>query len=358
MSKRISKRTRKTGLPPGTLVHIGEQKVAEVKITVIDYDDAGLTEKPIHKVEECFPFRATPTVSWIYVEGLHQVEVIETLGKHFGVHPLVLEDILNTEQRPKLEDFEDYIFIVLKFFHFVDGQNEIAAEQLAIVFGFNFLISFQERESDIFKTVRERLKNGQGRLRKHGSDYLAFTLVDAVVDHYFVVLEKLEDQIEQVEERLIADARPRVLTDIHHLKRETIRLRKSAWPLREVIGNLQRLESKLVSEFTDIYLRDLYDHVIQVIDNLETYREILSAMTDIYLTKLSNRMNAIMKILTIISSIFIPLTFIAGIYGMNFKYMPELEWRWGYFMILSFMILIGLGMLFYFKKKKWFEREK
>jgi magnesium transporter len=236
---------------------------------------------------------------------------------------------------------------------FVESKNEISADQLSIVFGLNFLISFHERENGVFQSVKERIRSGKGRLRTRGVDYLAFALLDSVVDHYFVILETLQQRIEELEDRLVVDSDHSSIQEIHELRREVILLRKSVWPLRELIAGLQRLETPLVTDFTDIYLRDLYDHVVQVIDTIETYRELLSGMVEIYLTGISNRMNAIMKVLTMIATIFIPLTFIAGIYGMNFKFMPELEWRWGYPAVWFIMLLIGAVMLVFFKRKKW-----
>jgi len=266
---------------------------------------------------------------------------------------LVLEDILNTEQRPKIEDFDQYLFIVLKMVNFVTGRNEIAADQLSIVLGSNFLISFHEREKGVFQSVRERIRSGKGRLRTQGVDYLAFALLDSVVDHYYVILETLQERIEDLEERLIVDSDEAAIQEIHELRREVILLRKSVWPLREVISGMQRLETPLITDFTDIYLRDLYDHVMQVMDNVEVFRELLASMLEMYLTTISNRMNAVMKVLTMIATIFIPLTFIAGIYGMNFQYMPELNWRWAYLVVWIVMCLIGAAMLIFFKRKKW-----
>ena len=353
MSHKTTKRARKAGLSPGTLIHIGEKKTDQVKVTLVDYDESHLEEKVVLRVEECFPFINTAAATWLQVHGLHQVEVIKTLGERFGIHPLVLEDILNTEQRPKIEDFDQYLFIVLKMVNFVTGRNEIAADQLSIVLGSNFLISFHEREKGVFQSVRERIRSGKGRLRTQGVDYLAFALLDSVVDHYYVILETLQERIEDLEERLIVDSDEAAIQEIHELRREVILLRKSVWPLREVISGMQRLETPLITDFTDIYLRDLYDHVMQVMDNVEVFRELLASMLEMYLTTISNRMNAVMKVLTMIATIFIPLTFIAGIYGMNFQYMPELNWRWAYLVVWIVMCLIGAAMLIFFKRKKW-----
>jgi magnesium transporter len=354
MPKLIKKRSKKAGLPPGSLVHIGEKKAEEVKITIIDYDETHFQEKVIKTIEECIPFKDKPTVTWINVDGIHQVELLEKLGQCYGLHPLTLEDILNTDQRPKIEDFGDYVFIVLKMLYYRDKTDEIVTEQMSLILGSNFVISFQEGiEGDLFDPIRERIRSEKGRIRKMGADYLAYSLLDSIVDYYFVILEKLGERIESLEEKLVANPNPETLQIIHNLKREMIFLRKSVWPLREVISGLERGESSLIKESTRIYLRDVYDHTIQVIDTIETFRDMLSGMLDIYLSSVSNRLNAVMKVLTIIATIFMPLTFLAGIYGMNFKFMPELEWRWGYPLIWMVMLGIGIFMLFYFKKKKW-----
>ncbi len=349
--KRVSK---KIGLSPGTLVHIGKKKIEKARIRIIDYDETHLEEKEAKTIEECLPFKDKPTVTWVNIDGLHEVKIMEKIGKHFSLHPLVLEDILNTEQRPKIEDFDDYIFIVLKMLYCDEGDAEIRAEQVSIILGSNFVLSFQERAGDIFNPLRERIRNAKGRVRKMGADYLAYNLMDAIVDNYFMVLEKLGEQIERTEEELVTNPTPETLQTLHNLKREMIFLRKSVWPLREVVSRLERGESPLIKESTGIYLRDVYDHTIQVIDTVETFRDMLSGMLDIYLSSVSNRMNEVMKVLTIIATIFIPLTFVAGIYGMNFEYMPELKWHWVY--PRAFWIAIaGIAgfMLFYFRRKRW-----
>ncbi len=349
--KRMSK---KAGLSPGTLVHIGSKKSEKVEIRIIDYDQDHVEEKEVKAVEECFSFKDKPTVTWINVDGLHDVDVIEKIGQHFSVHPLVLEDILNTDQRPKIENFDDYLFVVLKMLQFDGSEGEIKAEQVSIILGSNFVISFQEKEGDIFDPLRERIRTGRGRIRKMGSDYLAYCLLDAVVDNYFLVLEKLGERIEDLEEELVADPQPKTLQAIHGLKREMIFLRRSVWPLREVVGQLERDESELIQETTGIYLRDVYDHTIQVIDTIETFRDMVSGMLDIYLSSISNRMNQVMKVLTVIATIFIPLTFVTGIYGMNFQHMPELKWYWVYPWAFWLVMLGAAGvMLAYFRKRKW-----
>ena len=350
MTKPVKKYSKHIGLPPGTLVYTGERKVESVRITLIDYDEQNFQEKQVSSIEECFEFKETPTITWINIDGIHEVDVVEKLGKHFDLHPLSLEDILDTNQRPKFEDFEKYLFIVLKMLSYGD---EIEEEQVSLVLGENFVISFQERVGDVFEPIRDRIRNSKGRIRKSGADYLCYSLMDAVVDNYFSILERIGDKIESMEEKLISAPTQKTLQQIHKLKREMIILRKSIWPLRELINGLQRNESSLIGETTGIYLRDTYDHTIQVIDTVESLRDVVSGMLDIYLSSISNSMNAVMKVLTIIATIFIPLTFIAGIYGMNFRYMPELEWRWAYPLVLVVMGIVAIGMLIYFRKKKW-----
>lgn len=351
--KPFRKRSEKKGLPPGTLVHIGERKAEKVRITIIDYDETQFQEKEVETIEECFPFKDTQTVTWINIEGLHQLEIIEKIGKQFNIHPLVLEDIANTEQRPKMEDFDDYIFLILKMLCFEEDKNVIKAEQVGLILGSNFVISFGEGEGDVFNPVRERIRNGKGRIRKLGPDYLAYALIDVIVDSYFLILERIGDRIEYLEEDLLDEPRPETMQAIHSLKGEMLLFRKSVWPLREVISSVERGESDLVRESTVIYLRDVYDHTIHVIDTVETFRDLLSGLLDLYISSVSNKMNEVMKVLTIIATIFIPLTFIAGVYGMNFRYMPELEWRFGYHMILLVMLITGAGMVIYVRKRRW-----
>lgn len=353
MPRFIKRQIKKAGSSPGTLVHIGDQKVEKTRITFIDYDETNLQESVIESIEEAFPLKDLPTVTWINIDGLHQIDIIEKIGQHFDIHPLVLEDILNTGQRPKAEEFEDFIFVVLKMLHYNENSEKISSEQFSLVLGSNFLITFQEIQGDVFKTVRERIHKQKIRIRKSGCDYLAYALIDAIVDHYFVILEALGDKIEYLETELLDDPTREILEIIHEMKREMIYLRKQIWPIREMINSLAKGESSLVNDSTRLYLRDVYDHTIQVIDTIESYRDILAGMLDIYLSTVSNRMNEVMKVLTIIATIFIPITFVAGIYGMNFKFMPELEWRWGYGMVWAVIVVVAGLMVGFFKKKNW-----
>jgi len=353
MPRFIKKTSKKAGLPPGTLVHIGERKTKKVRITVIDYDETQFEQEAVKTVEECLPFKDKPTVTWINIDGLHDVKVIEKLGRYFGLHPLLLEDILNTEQRPKMEDFGDYIFLVVKMLNYDDKTEQIEAEQVSLILGPNWVISFQECEGDVFDPLRDRLRKGKGRIRKMGADYLAYALVDAIVDHYFIILEEFGEKIEDTETELATNPTRETLQAIRTTKKEMIFLRKSVWPLRELVSGLERGESPLIHESTGVYLRDVYDHTVQVIDTVESFRDMISGMLDIYLSSISNRMNEVMKVLTIFAAIFIPLTFVAGIYGMNFEFMPELRWHFGYFGVLIGMASVAGGMLVYFRRKRW-----
>ena len=353
MPKLIKKRSKKAGLPPGSLVHIGNKRVEKVKISIIDYDEKQFQEKEIKDIKECFSYKDTPTMTWINIDGVHEIKVIEEIGKHFNLHPLILEDIVDTDQRPKIKDLGNYIFIILKMLHYTEKDNEMKVEQVSLVLGKNYVISFQEREGDVFDSIRERIRNNLGQIRKAGADYLIYALIDAIIDNYFTVIEKLGEKTENLEDKVISEPNPANVQAIHKLKRDLIFLRKSVWPLREVINILERGDSLLILKATNLYLRDIYGQTIQVMDTVETLRDVLSGILDIYLSSISNRMNEIMKVLTIIATLFIPLTFVVGIYGMNFQYMPELEWIWGYPVVLSVMLIIVIAMLVFFRRKKW-----
>lgn len=354
IDKFMKKRKTKIGLPPGTPVYVGEKREVAARITVIDYDEDQFQEKGISQLEECCGLKDSSSVSWVNVDGIHNAELIDALGNKFDLHPLVVEDILHPGQRPKMEDFESSLFMVFNMLTFDDETNEIVSEQVSLVLAEHYVLSFQERPGDIFDLIRDRLRNGKGRIRKMKADYLAYSLLDTVVDNYFLILEKVGSRIEDLEEVLINNPKPETMQEIHRLKREMLFLRKSVWPLRELIAGIEKSESPLIMKSTMKYLRDVYDHTIQIIDTVETFRDMLSGLHDTYLTVISNRMNEIMKVLTIIATLFIPLTFIAGIYGMNFEFMPELKWPLGYLFVWIVMITIAFFMIMYFKRKKWF----
>jgi len=344
-----------------------EKPLERPKITIIDYDEKHYLEAEAKEVEECFRFKNMPTVTWINIDGLHQMEVLEKLGSCYGIHPLVLEDIL-TDQRPKIEDYDDYIFIVLKMLYYDEegdkktededdeddlGDTNLDMDQVSMILGPNFIISFKEKEVDVFNPLRDRLRTAKGKIRKQGADYLAYSMIDAIVDHYFLIMENLGDRFEDLEDSVVSDPRPGILPTIYNLKRDMLFLRKSVWPLREAISKMQRSDSPLVSEAIKIYLRDVYDHTIQVIENIETFRDMSASLLETYLSSLSNKLNEVIKLLTIISTIFIPLTFLAGLYGMNFRFMPELESPFGYPAVLILMLLVVVVMMVYFRRKEW-----
>ena len=352
MSKSSNKPSKKVGLPPGTLIYTGK-KSGGVRISLIDFDESQIKEKVIKTIKECASFRDKSSVTWINIDGIHKSDVIQETGECFNLHPLILEDIMNVEQRPMIEDFEDYLFVVLKMVYHDETVRHSKVEHVSFVLGSHYLISFQEEEGDVFNIIRNRIREGKGRIRKMGCDYLLYSLIDAIVDGYFTVLERIGEKIEDIEEEVIRYPTPKTLQTIYGVKRELIFLRKSVWPLREVVNKLEKCESSLIKEDTERYFRDVYDHSIQVAETIESFRDMNSGMLDIYLSSVSNRMNEVMKVLTIIATIFIPLTFIAGIYGMNFQNMPELEWNWGYFLVLLIMLFIGIIMIIYFRRKKW-----
>ncbi len=349
----MKKLTKKIGMPPGSLVFTGKQKTEKVRIDIMDYDSDNINEKKTDNIEECFIYKDSSSVTWIDIKGIHDVNITSKAGEHFGIHPLILEDILNTNQRPKAEIFDDHIYIVLKMLSFNVPEGLVDSEQVSIIIGKNYVISFQEKEDDIFEPLRERIRKSKGRIRTAGADYLAYSILDVITDNYFLVLEKVGEQMEELEEQLLKGPKQETLNLLYILKRETMLLRKSVWPLRELSLKLERSESAIISEKTHPFLRDLYDHTIQVIDTVETYRELLAGLIELYMSSISNKMNEIMKVLTIIATIFIPLTFIAGVYGMNFHFMPELEWHWAYFAVLALMLVIGGGMLIFFRRKRW-----
>jgi magnesium transporter len=353
-NKLLAVRRKKIGLPPGSPVYTGEEKKdEEVCISILDFNEDSFEEKHHVAVEDICAYIDTPSKTWINIDGIHSEDIIKKIGEQFGIHPLILEDIMNPNQRAKLDEHEHHIYLVMKMLSFEEDDNEVKGEQISLVLGDHYVISFQERPGDIFNIIRERIRKGKGRIRKMGADYLAYSLVDTIVDNYFLILEKLGEKIEVLENSLEENPGSEILHELHYLKKEMIYLRKSVWPLREVVNNFERIESGLIKKPTKRYLRDVYDHTIQVIDAVEAFKETLMSLHDAYLSQISYRLNSVMKVLTIIATIFIPLTFIAGIYGMNFKYMPELGWRWGYPFAGIIMLAVVLVMLIFFKKKKW-----
>lgn len=355
MRRLVRDQSARAGLAPDAPVRTDQRETQKTQIQVMQYNGELILEKEADTVKECAVPSDRAGVTWVDVSGLREVETLEQLGTLFGLHPLVVEDILDTGQRPKVEDYDGYLFFVLKsLYHVEEGTQEPQIEQISLVLGPNYVLSFQEHAGDEFNSIRERMRSNGWRARKLSADYLTYALIDLIVDQYFVVLERLGDRIEELQEELIARPMTMTLQSIYHLKREMAYLRKSIWPLREVIAGLERMDSSLILGTTEIYLRDVYDHTIQIIEAVETSRDMLAGMLDIYLSSVSNRMNEVMKVLTVISTIFMPLTFIAGVYGMNFHHMPEIPWRWGYPITWVIMITIAGLMIAYFRRKKWF----
>ncbi len=359
MSLFVRRASKKLGLKPGSVVFVGKKRVETTAIDVMDFTATELTEYRAANVEDCFALKDSPTMSWINITGIHDVEVVEKIGKHFDLHPLILEDIVNTGHRPKIEDTGDAMFIVFRMLYMDDKTNELMSEQVSVLFGKHWVITFQEAPQDVFNLVRERIRKTVPRLRAIHADYLGYALIDAAVDNYFVVLENISERIETLEDELEDNGGSESLETIRALKHELIFLRKAIWPLREVIAGLERSESRLINKMTRPYIRDLYEHVVQVIDTVETFRDMVSGLLDLYHTNVANRMNEIMKVLTIFAALFIPLGFLAGVFGMNFDTnvsdynMPELSFRFGYIMFWALAVALAGGLLFYFKKKKW-----
>ncbi len=352
MGKVKRKRTNHDPGHPGEELHYkGEDRHERVKLTLIEFNENEFFEQHFYDLSECLNHVRGDMVKWLNVDGIHKIELIEAIGKKYHIHPLTLEDIVHTDQRPKFEDYDNYVVAMMKMIYF---DNHIQSEQLSILLFPDLVISFQEPQGgDAFDLIRKRLREGKGRIRKMHADYLAYALIDAVVDSYFFTLEKIGEKIELLDEEIMNDHQRLASLKLHDLKREMIYLRKQIWPMREMVNNMMRSETTLIDSSTDVFLRDLHDHIVRIIDSIESYREMLAGIMDIYLSNNANKLNEVMKALTVISAIFIPVTFIAGVYGMNFKYMPELETKYGYWIAWGLMLTVMIGMGIYFKRKKW-----
>lgn len=353
MIESFSSVSKKVGLPPGSLVHIGEMLEKEARITIVDYNKETIEERAVESIEEILQCRETDTVTWVNIEGLGNIELISAIGEHFDIHPLVLEDILNTHQRPKLEEYDDYLYCVLKAIALAEDNFLVEYEQISILILNDFVFTFKEKQDELFEPVQRRLRASKGHFRSQGADYLAYVILDTIVDSYFTLQDSLDDIVDSIEEELLMDPAPATLANIQAVKRELIFIRRSISPLRELLNAILRSESPLIEDKTLIYFRDISDHVLRISEALESTRDMVAGLLDIYITSISNKMNEVMKVLTVFASIFIPLTFIAGIYGMNFDYMPELKWKWGYPLLWVIFIAIPVVLLVYFKKKKW-----
>ncbi|SJM90034.1 magnesium/cobalt transporter CorA [Crenothrix polyspora] len=353
MARSLHFSSEKSGLPPGSLVHVGKTH-DNTSICVINYNGTKLEKHTIDSIEDCLHYQNTDTITWVVINGLKDVAIIDAIGKHFNIHALVLEDILNTHQRPKLEEFSDYLYIVMKAVTLERSTFSVGYEQISLLLLPNFVFTFREKPDDLFQPVIDRLAIPTSHVRCFGADYLTYVLIDAIIDEYFTMQDNFDELIEEVEDELLLNPSAKTLVTIQKIRRELIFLRRTIAPLRELLKSLHRSsESALLDDRTRRYFGDVYDHVIRISESAESYRDLIASMLDIYLSSISNKMNETMKVLTVFASIFIPLTFIAGVYGMNFEYMPELKWRWGYPVLWSVFIGVSVFLLVYFKRKKW-----
>lgn len=353
LSNLFKRYSRKVGLPPGTLIYVGEERSEPIVINLIEYNESSCRESTIGKYEECKSLNEPNTVTWLHIQGIHEVEHVREMGQHFDIDTLVLEDIMNPTQLPKIEQYDEFIFLIIRTLKFDPDTNNLSEEPINLIVGNNYVISLQESGEGLFQTIKNRIENQQGRIRRMQAGYLAYALIDLIVDNYFVVVEQISDTIELVEEEAIANPTPDVLKRINSIRRQLLLLRKPIIPLRDVISEIQSREIEIFTEDTYPYFNDVYDHILQIIHTLETLRISASSLYDTYTSALNHRMNEVMKVLTLVATFFIPLTFIAGIYGMNFQFMPELKMQWGYPIILIVMLSIGIVMFIYFKRKKW-----
>ncbi len=354
MPKKRRRLSTKAGLPPGTIIHIGEERSGPTEFQVFTFNEHAFEEHVPATIEECSALATSGKVTWINVTGVHESDVLTRAGELFHIHPLALEDISNTEQRPKTEEYDGQTFVVLKMLSYDEREHIINSEQVSIVLAHGLIITFQERHGDVFDPIRERLRAHKGRIRKMGSDYLCYALIDLIVDNYYYILETIGERIEDIQEAIAENPDRKSLLSVQELKKELIYLRKSVWPLRELVARLEKMDSGIITKSTTLYFRDVYDHTIELIDTLESLRDVSSSLVDIYLSSISNRQNVVMKTLTLIATIFMPLTFIAGVYGMNFHVIPELSLPYGYPAVLILMAIIAGAMLIYFKKNGWF----
>ena len=349
--KRSAKRIKND--VPGTLIYTGSKISDKIKVEIIEYSPDHYEKINTNDVEAAFDKKGTDRVTWINIDGLSLTDQIEKLGNNYKLHPLILEDIVDTSQRPKIDEYPDYLFVVFKMLYYNEA-GDFVNEHISLVLGSDFVLTFQEADGDVFDSLRQRIENSKGRIRNAGSDYLMFAIMDAVVDHYFTLIETMSDRIETLEDILFLNEPEKDITqEIQELKREVLRIRKAVYPFREVVNRIEKIDNHLIDERTLTYIRDLYDHVVQVTESIDIYREMTWGLMDMYMTTISNKMNEVMKVLTIMASIFIPLTFMAGIYGMNFDNMPELHYRYSYYYLWGAMILVFVGLLWYFKRKKW-----
>lgn len=351
-AKRLSN-AAKVGMAPGALVHLGERKTDQPAISLIEYGAGEIIEHQFNSLAESQAYQPRLPVLWLNVHGLHEPEVMAEIGRRFKLHPLVLEDILNTDQRPKVDDYGDYLFVVARFFEIDATAGHIGSDQVSLILGPDYVLSFQERPSGRFDPLRERLRQDRGQIRKLGADYLAYSLLDTVVDRYFTILENIGERTEELEDGMLENPRPGTLQSVHQLKRETLMLRRSIWPLREVINSLTRADERFFRPETRPYLRDVYDHTVHAIESLEANRDVIGGMLDIYLSAVSNRVNQEVRALTVVAIIFMPATLISGIFGMNFKSMPLLDLREGFGIAIGLMATVATTLSIIFWRRRW-----
>lgn len=353
--------SEKFGVPPGTVLYVGREADQPVRISLIEFNEKEVHDAVFSDFSECITSSHPGLVRWINVDGVHNTKLVEEICNHFGIHPLTQEDIVNTNQRAKYEDYDNYAVCIMKMIYTIDVESDkntdarFIAEQLTIILlSNNTVLSFQEAESgDVFDIIRTRIRQGKGRVRKCAADYLCYALIDAVIDSYFSILEEIGDQVEELDEQMTENPKPHTLHMLYKLKRRMIYIRKAVWPMREMLSLMERTETNLIGHTTYIYLRDAHDHSIRVIDTVETYRDLLGGMMDLYMSSVSNKMNEIMKTLTIITTIFVPLTFLTGLYGMNFDVLPGKSDPLGFWELCSLMLILVAGLLYYFRKRKW-----
>ncbi len=350
---KFRRKPRKTGLPPGSLVYTGEERTERVKITLFNYTSEGFIEKTVQSIEECLPYRDEKSVTWINIDGVHDTELIAKMGELFMFHPLLLEDVVNTSQRPKADDYDDHLYTVLPMLTYNESKHCIDSEQISIVLSKNFVVSFQQTEGDLFDVIRERIRDNKSKIRNYGNDYLVYRMIDVIVDHYFLLLEKIGDAVEMLEDRIRSQINGTIIEDTQKIKNDLLLLRRSVYPLREVLNSLVKDDHKLLAKRTQRFIRDVHDHSVQIMETLEMFREVVNGLREAYNSQLNMEMNKTIQTLTIMSVIFIPLSFIAGFYGMNFQHMPELEWKWGYPAVIAVMVAVSLGMVIFFRRKRW-----
>ncbi len=352
LPKKASKFQKKMGKAPGTITYMGRREGGTSIVNILEYNENVFNEHIPGDIDAIVAHKELPEISWIDIVGISDEGFIDRVGQRFGLNPLVLEDIVNTHQRPKIDEYENYIFGVFKMLY-INDENQIVYEHVAMVLLDNCVLVFQEMQDDVFKGVRQRITNKSGRIRTRGADYLFFALLDAIVDNYFVVLEYLNHRIESLEEIVYDNPTPDIAQEIQQIKKEVLKIRRWIFPVKELISRLIDTENPLITKDTKVFLRDALDHSIEINESIQIYREMSMSLMEMYMSNMSNKMNEVMKVLTIMASIFIPLTFIAGIYGMNFDHMPELHYENGYYYVWGVMIVLFIGMMVYFKRKNW-----